>query len=84
MTRKLGQAVWWVISFGLFIGFWELTYALGLYTKEVLPPPHIFIAYLNLMRDGVEDPIETYVVNVGNATVGPDAAGMQPDGSSQP
>jgi len=44
VTRKLGQAVWWVISFGLFIGFWELTYALGFYTKEVLPPPHIFIA----------------------------------------
>ncbi|MEZ5275344.1 MAG: hypothetical protein R3F07_03055 [Opitutaceae bacterium] len=56
----------------------------GLRAPFFVKPPHIFIAYLNLMRDGVEEPIETYVVNVGNATVGPDAAGMLPDGSSQP
>jgi NitT/TauT family transport system permease protein len=31
------------VSVGLFIAFWELTYALGWYRAEVLPPPHLFL-----------------------------------------
>ena len=43
LRRYFGQAFWWVLSLGLFIGLWEGSYALGLYTKEVLPPPHVFL-----------------------------------------
>ena len=40
--RHVSQVFWWFLSVGLFFGIWELTYALGLYTAEVLPPPHVF------------------------------------------
>jgi hypothetical protein len=53
----------------------------GLRAPYFVTPPHIFIAYLNLMRDGVEDPVETHVVNVGNAPATQDPNGMLPDGS---
>ena len=46
-TTKLGRYVshgaWWVASLALFIGIWELTFALGWSDVKVLPPPHIFV-----------------------------------------
>lgn len=56
----------------------------GLRAPFFVKPPHIFFAYLNLMRNGVEDPIETYVVNVGNASFSLDEMVPSSDGSSQP
>ena len=43
MGRFVSQGTWWLISVGLFIGLWELTFALGLYSAKILPPPHIFL-----------------------------------------
>ncbi len=40
---SLRRICWWLISVGLFLGFWELTYAMGLYSAQFLPPPHIFL-----------------------------------------
>ena len=34
----------------------------GLRAPFFVNPPHIFIGYLTLMRDGEDDPVETYVV----------------------
>ena len=33
-------------AIGLFIGIWELTFAMGLYSAKFLPPPHIFLGDL--------------------------------------
>ena len=38
--------VWWIISVGLFIAIWELTFAMGLYSARTLPPPHVFLGDL--------------------------------------
>jgi len=35
---------WWLLSVGLFIGFWELMAALGQVNTLILPPPHQFLA----------------------------------------
>lgn len=43
MSRIVSQSAWWFLSVGLFIGLWELTFALGLYSEKILPPPHIFL-----------------------------------------
>ena len=43
LTRSLSRAGWWLASLGLFVGIWELTYALGWYDANFLPPPHIFV-----------------------------------------
>lgn len=46
-TTKLGsyvsQGAWWAASVALFIGIWELTFALGWYDETILPPPHVFV-----------------------------------------
>ena len=44
--RRGSHVVWWFISVGLFVGIWELTFALGLYSVKILPPPHVFLADL--------------------------------------
>jgi NitT/TauT family transport system permease protein len=41
---RVSRACWWLFSIGLFFGAWELTYAMGLYSAQFLPPPHIFLA----------------------------------------
>ena len=43
ISDRASQIVWWFISIGLFIGLWELTFAMGLYSAKFLPPPHIFL-----------------------------------------
>ena len=43
ISDRASQIVWWFISIGLFIGIWELTFAMGLYSAKFLPPPHIFL-----------------------------------------
>ncbi len=45
-SERVKQVIWWFISIGLFIGMWELTFAMGLYSARILPPPHIFLADL--------------------------------------
>jgi NitT/TauT family transport system permease protein len=42
--ERTNQIVWWLVSIGLFVGIWELTFAMGLYSARILPPPHIFLA----------------------------------------
>ena len=54
-TQSIGERghplVWWFISIGLFIGLWELTFAMGLYSARTLPPPHVFLGDLpNLIK----------------------------------
>jgi NitT/TauT family transport system permease protein len=44
--RQLSQIGWCAASLGLFVGIWELAYALGLYQSTTLPPPHIFVPEL--------------------------------------
>ena len=46
ISDRASQIVWWFISIGLFIGLWELTFAMGLYSAKFLPPPHIFLGDL--------------------------------------
>ncbi len=46
INKRASQIVWWFISIGLFVGFWELTFAMGLYSAKFLPPPHIFLGDL--------------------------------------
>ena len=46
IDERTSQVVWWFISIGLFVGLWELTFALGLYSARTLPPPHIFLGDL--------------------------------------
>lgn len=43
ISRFGQQAFWWFVSVGLFVGVWEATYAMGLYSATFLPPPHIFV-----------------------------------------
>ena len=42
--ERANRVVWWFISIGLFVGIWELTFATGLYSERILPPPHIFLS----------------------------------------
>ena len=44
INSRIGQFLWWFLSIGLFVGLWELTFAMGLYSARTLPPPHIFLA----------------------------------------
>ncbi len=44
INSRIGQFLWWFLSIGLFVGLWELTFAMGLYSARTLPPPHIFFA----------------------------------------
>jgi NitT/TauT family transport system permease protein len=46
LARNVSQAGWWIASVALFVGVWELTYALGFYDAKALPPPHIFLPQL--------------------------------------
>ncbi len=41
---RVSRVFWWLFSIALFFGVWELTYAMGLYSARILPPPHIFLA----------------------------------------
>lgn len=43
LGARASQLVWWVVSLGLFVGVWELAWALGLADPKFLPPPHIFV-----------------------------------------
>lgn len=64
-TERAKQIVWWFISIGLFIGFWELTFAMGLYSEKILPPPHIFLA---------DVPNQLPAFDFGNINAGDDTA----------
>jgi NitT/TauT family transport system permease protein len=44
LNDRVRDVAWWILSIGLFLGLWELTYALGLYSERILPPPHIVVA----------------------------------------
>lgn len=46
ISDRASRIVWWFISIGLFVAIWELTFAMGLYSARILPPPHIFLADL--------------------------------------
>ena len=46
MGERANRIAWWFISIGLFIAIWELTFAMGLYSAKILPPPHIFLTDL--------------------------------------
>lgn len=46
INSRVNLVLWWVLSIGLFIGLWEFTFAMGLYSAQTLPPPHVFIADL--------------------------------------
>lgn len=46
LVRSASQAGWWLASLALFVGLWELSYALGLYDTQALPPPHVFLPQL--------------------------------------
>ena len=46
IIERGNPVIWWFISIGLFVGIWELTFALGLYSVRVLPPPHVFLGDL--------------------------------------
>jgi len=41
-----GSVFWAVLSIGLFAGFWEACWALGISDARLLPPPHIFLGSL--------------------------------------
>jgi NitT/TauT family transport system permease protein len=43
LKLKLPQVGWWLCSVGLFVGFWELAWAVGWADPLLLPPPHIFM-----------------------------------------
>lgn len=45
-ARSASQAGWWLASVTLFVGIWELSYALGIYDSQALPPPHVFLPQL--------------------------------------
>lgn len=45
-ARSASQAGWWLASVALFVGLWELSYAIGLYDTQALPPPHVFLPQL--------------------------------------
>ena len=42
----LPRVGWWIASVGLFVGFWELCWAVGWADPLLLPPPHLFMADL--------------------------------------
>ena len=42
----LASAAWWFASMGLFLGLWELAWAMGWIDPRVLPPPHLFMPNL--------------------------------------
>jgi NitT/TauT family transport system permease protein len=43
MAGWVRQSSWWLLSVGLFLGFWELCFLLGWIDANFLPPPHVFI-----------------------------------------
>ena len=48
--RRLGRgaitASWWLCSVGIFVGVWELCWALGWADPLLMPPPHLFLSNL--------------------------------------
>lgn len=44
LERFTVNAIWWIVSVGLFVGIWELLAAFRLINTLLLPPPHEFIA----------------------------------------
>jgi NitT/TauT family transport system permease protein len=46
LRRILTEAGWWAASIGLFVGIWELAWAVGWADPRVLPPPHLFLGDL--------------------------------------
>lgn len=40
------RSLWWLASVGIFVGIWELCWALDLADPLLLPPPHMFLANL--------------------------------------
>src|SRR6266478_6423883 len=43
------QSMWWVLSIGLVVALWELIAALQLIDPMILPPPHLFIAEIQML-----------------------------------
>lgn len=44
LERFTANAIWWIVSIGLFVGIWELLAALRVINTLLLPPPHEFVA----------------------------------------
>jgi NitT/TauT family transport system permease protein len=42
LRRLAGTIFWAALSIGLFAGFWEACWALGISDARLLPPPHVF------------------------------------------
>lgn len=42
-AQILRKACWWVLSIGLFAGFWEFSWWMGWADPLLMPPPHIFL-----------------------------------------
>lgn len=43
MRRNLSRFGWACVSVGMFVGIWEVLWALGIADEKLLPPPHIFL-----------------------------------------
>lgn len=43
LARLVAGGAWWCASLALFVGIWELTWAVGWSNPMLMPPPHIFL-----------------------------------------
>jgi len=43
LRRVLVESAWWVGSLAVFVGIWELCWAVGWANPMLMPPPHIFL-----------------------------------------
>ena len=43
LRRNLSRFGWACVSVGMFVGIWEVLWALGIADEKLLPPPHIFL-----------------------------------------
>ena len=46
LRRVAITAGWWVCSVGIFVGVWELCWAIGWADPLLMPPPHLFLSNL--------------------------------------
>lgn len=67
--RGIAVAVaWWFASVALFVGLWELAWALGWAPQLLLPPPHIFLQNFGQQARNFD------TSTIGHAQAGPVAA----------
>ena len=43
LRQSLSRFGWACVSVGMFVGIWEVLWALGIADEKLLPPPHIFL-----------------------------------------